>query len=44
MHNFGKEKEKELTTMRTFTKNTWHDWCDLLINYIPEPMKNRGLC
>ena len=27
---------------RTFTKNTWYDWYDWLVNYIPEPIKNRG--
>ena len=34
-----KFEEKELIKKRTFTKNTWFDWCDWLINYIPEPIK-----
>ena len=33
------EKKKQLTKKRTFTKNTWYDWCDWIINYIPEPIK-----
>ena len=36
MDKFG---EREPTKKRTFTKNTWYDSCDLLINYIPEPLK-----
>ena len=39
MDKFGKTK---LTKKRTFTKNTWYDWNDWLINYIPEPIKNCG--
>ena len=31
--------EKELTKKGVFSKNTSYDWCDWLINYIPEPMK-----
>ena len=33
------EKKKELTKKKTFTKRTWYDWCDWLINYSPEPIK-----
>ena len=36
MDKFGK---KELTERKTFTENTWYDWHDWLINYIPEPIK-----
>ena len=36
MDKFGK---KELTMKRTFTKNTWFDWYDWLINYIPESIR-----
>ena len=36
MNKFEKE---ELSKKRTFTKNTWYDWSDWLINYIPEPIK-----
>ena len=32
-------KKKELAKKRTFTKRTWYDWYDCLINYIPEPME-----
>ena len=32
-------KKKELVKKRTFTKNTWYDWYNWLINYIPEPIK-----
>ena len=39
MDKFEKKKKK-LTKKRTFTKNTWYDWCDWLIKYIPEPIKN----
>ena len=31
------EKKKEILK-RTFTKKTWYDWCDWLINCIPEPI------
>ena len=34
-----KLEKKELTKKRTFPKNTWYDWYDWLINYIPEPIK-----
>ena len=34
-----KFEEKELTKKRKFTKKTWYDWYDCLINYIPEPIK-----
>ena len=37
MDKFGKKKLKK---KRTFTKTIWYDWYDLLINYIPEPIKN----
>ena len=33
-----KSEKKELTKKRTFTKNTWCDWYDWFINYIPEPI------
>ena len=37
------KKKKKLTKKRTFTKNTWYDLCDWLINYFPEPIKkHRG--
>ena len=29
-------KKRELTKKRIFTKNTWCDWYDWLINYIPD--------
>ena len=32
-----KLKKKELTKKRTFAKNTWYNWHNWLINYIPEP-------
>ena len=32
-------EKKELAKKRTFTKNTWHDWYNWLINYILEPIK-----
>ena len=32
-------EKKELTKKRTFPRNTWYDWYDWLINYIPEPIK-----
>ena len=32
-------KKKELTKTRIFRKNTWNDWYDWLIDYIPEPIK-----
>ena len=35
-------ERKEPTKKRTFTNNTWYNWYDWLINYIPEPIKNRG--
>ena len=41
MDKFEKKK-KELTKKRTCTKNTWYDWYNWLINYIPEPIKKRG--
>ena len=31
-------KKKELAKKRTFTKNTWYDWYEWLINYIPDPI------
>ena len=34
-----KFEKTELTKKRTFTKNTWCDWYDWLITYIPEPIK-----
>ena len=37
MDNF--KKKKELTKKGTFTKSTWYNWYDWLINYIPEPIK-----
>ena len=33
------QKKKELAKKRTFTKKTWYDWFNWLINYIPEPIK-----
>ena len=35
-------EKKELTKKRTLTKNTWYDWYDWLIIYIPEPIKKHG--
>ena len=35
-----KKEKKELTKKRIFTKNSWCDWYDLLINFSPEPIKN----
>ena len=32
-----KFKKKGLTKKRTFAKNTWYNWHNWLINYIPEP-------
>ena len=32
-------KKKRLAKKRTFTKSTLYDWYDLLIKYIPEPIK-----
>ena len=34
------EEKKELPKIRTFTKSTWYDWHDWLINNIPELKKN----
>ena len=34
--------KKGLTKKRTFTKKTWHNWYDWLINYVPEPIKKVG--
>ena len=34
-----KFQKKELTKKRTFTKKTWYNWYDWLINYISEPIK-----
>ena len=34
-----KFEKRELTKKRTLTENTWHDWCDCLIKYIPESIK-----
>ena len=39
-----KFEEKELAKNRMFAKNTWSEWYDLLINYIPEPVKNSEWC
>ena len=33
--------EKKEIKYRTFTKNTWYDWCDWLINYIPQSIKKQ---
>ena len=33
------EKKKELPKIRTFTKSTWYDWHDCLINNVPELKK-----
>ena len=38
MDKFEKRTNKE----QNIYKNNWYDWCDWLINYIPEPIKNRG--
>ena len=39
INNMGKFEKKELTKKRTFTKNTWYDWHNWLMNYIPEPIE-----
>ena len=39
INDIGNVLKKELTKNRAFTKNTWHNWYDWLINYIPEPIK-----
>ena len=39
INDIGNFLKKELTKNRAFTKNTWHNWYDWLINYIPEPIK-----
>ena len=40
-----KSGEKERMKKRPFAKNTWFDWYNLLINYIPESsIKNGGWC
>ena len=36
--DMDKFEKKELTKKKTFTENTWYDWCDWLINYIPKPL------
>ena len=38
-----KKRTNKLTTKRTFTKNTWDDWYDSLIKYIPEHIKKMYL-
>ena len=35
-------EKKERTKKRTCTKNTWYDWYDCLINYIPESIKKNS--
>ena len=35
INDMDKFEKKELTKKRTFTKNTWWDWYDWLINYVP---------
>ena len=42
INDMDKFEKKELTTKRTFTKNTWYNWYDWLINYILEPKKTGG--
>ena len=37
-----KFEKKEPTKKKTFTKNTWNDCYNWLINLIPEPIKSRG--
>ena len=38
-NDIDKFEKKELTKKILFTKNTWYNWYDWLINYIPEPIK-----
>ena len=35
----NKFEKTDLTKIRIFPKNTWYDWYDCLIKYIPEPIK-----
>ena len=39
INDMDKFEKRELTKKRTFTKNTWSNWHDSLINYISEPTK-----
>ena len=39
INDIDKFEKKELTKKIVFTKNTWYDCYDWLINYIPEPTK-----
>ena len=39
INDMDKFEKKELTKKKTFRKNTWYDWYDRLISYIPEPMQ-----
>ena len=41
INDMDKFEKKELTKKRTFTKNTWWDWYDWLINYVPEPKRKK---
>ena len=38
MHKF---EAKEITKKKIFAKNTWQEWYNLLINYIPEFIKQK---
>ena len=39
MSDIDKFEEKELTKKRMFAKNTWYDWYNWLLNYIPKLIK-----
>ena len=41
INDMDKFEKKELTKKRTFTKNTWWDWYDWLINYVAEPKRKK---
>ena len=40
INDMNEFEKKELTKKRAFTKNTWYNLYDWLINYILEPIKN----
>ena len=39
MSDIDKFEEKELTKKRMLAKNTWYDWYNWLLNYIPKLIK-----
>ena len=42
VNDMDKFEKKKPTKKKTFTKNTWNDCYNWLINLIPEPIKSRG--